>query len=197
MNTEIPDDSVSVNQVRLDQYKVAVTAVLEEYHEWVAAEFRRWLSRLATEDDAGTEAYAAEFSPEAYVDGELRKDISYLEDFEAQTPLWVALDGDDVVGCVYLYRLSEDSGEVKRLYVQDDYRGRGLGRTLMEALIRSAVEDGYSLLRLDTGPFMQSAASLYRDLGFEPYDGQESISDIPTPVLDEITYLRKPLSSGR
>lgn len=175
------ENRVSVEQVRFDKYETGVEEVLGEYHASVAQGFREFLSRLPAE---------YEFSPEAYVGGELEKDLPYLGTTDSKRPIVVALDDDRVVGSVYLYALSSHEGEIKRLYVRDEYRGLGLGRRLMETLIEIAERGGYSTLRLDTAPFMNSAQNLYRELGFESYDGGESISDIPAPILDDITYMK-------
>lgn len=181
-------DGVSVDRVRFDEYETGIEETLKEYHEWVAQEFHEFLSGL--EDDH-------EFSTGSYVSGELEKDRSYLRKTDSKQPVVVALDDERVVGCVYLYDLSRREAEIKRLYVRNEYRGLGLGRRLMNALIETAERNGYSTLRLDTTPSMNSAQHLYSELGFEPYDDGESISDIPQPLLDDITYMRLRLSDER
>ena len=86
----------------------------------------------------------------------------------------ILLAWDELVcaGCVGLRPLSETVCEMKRLYVQPDYRGTGLGRLLAEKIVQFSAEKKYSKILLGTLSSMNSAQALYRSLGFfetEPY----------------------------
>lgn len=89
---------------------------------------------------------------------------------------WDAIDRP--VACIGLRPLDDHSAcEMKRLYVAPEARSFGLGKELTQAIIKVAMERGYSILRLDTLATMITAANLYERLGFrrvEAYYG-------PTP----------------
>lgn len=56
--------------------------------------------------------------------------------------------------------------EMKRLFVQPQFRGLGLGRTLAQAILDKAHRRGYACILLDTLDDMETARALYQDLGF-------------------------------
>lgn len=80
--------------------------------------------------------------------------------------LLVARDGDAPAGCVALRRVDPGTGEMKRMYVREQYRGSGLGRRLAVEVIEAAKRLGYSRVVLDTLPKLTAAIALYRGLGF-------------------------------
>lgn len=80
--------------------------------------------------------------------------------------LLLAYHHEKPVGCVALRRIDATAGEIKRLYVRPEQRGRRTGRRLVEQVIAAAREIGYRRLVLDTLPQMAEAGELYRSFGF-------------------------------
>jgi putative acetyltransferase len=70
-------------------------------------------------------------------------------------------------GCVALQAIDSETCEMKRLYVQPEQRGIGLGRILVGRLLEEARGIGYRRIWLDTLPSMARAAAMYLALGFE------------------------------
>ncbi len=84
--------------------------------------------------------------------------------------LWLALHGDAGIGCVALRPIDHRSAEVKRMFVDAGWRGRGVGRALLETLIAGARARDYQILKLGTLDDMIPAQRLYDSLGFTPVE---------------------------
>ena len=91
-------------------------------------------------------------------------DIAALSD-PAVTFL-VVRDEREAIGCGALLRDPRGWGEVKRMVVRPDRRGRGIGRRVLAALEAVARSARLPLLRLETGIHNADALALYRGAGF-------------------------------
>jgi ribosomal protein S18 acetylase RimI-like enzyme len=80
--------------------------------------------------------------------------------------LSLAMAEDAPAGCEAMRDLGDGTCELKRLFVVPPYRGRGVGRLLVEEGIRRGERAGYRRMALDTLPEMAGALALYRGLGF-------------------------------
>lgn len=86
--------------------------------------------------------------------------------------LILAVVDGKAAGCIALRKISEGICEMKRLYIRNDYRGLGIGKKLIEMILKEASKLNYNYIRLDTLPNMKSAQNLYISFGFydiEPY----------------------------
>lgn len=70
------------------------------------------------------------------------------------------------VGCGALRAFSPGIGEIKRMWVSPEVRGRGLGRKLLAALEGAARERNLRAVRLDTHSSLAQALQLYRATGY-------------------------------
>ncbi len=94
---------------------------------------------------------------------------------DANAVLFVAKDGDKIIGSASLYKmrkLGRFGGYVEDVVVDDAYRGQGLGKQLMTAVIDAAKEAGLGYLYLTSRPDPDRVAAqrLYTKLGFEPVE---------------------------
>jgi len=87
--------------------------------------------------------------------------------FAAPDAAWLVVYADGVaVGCGGLRTLASGVGEIKRMFVSERVRGRGLGRSLLRALEERARAVGHERVRLLTTPMLSEACALYAAEGY-------------------------------
>jgi len=96
--------------------------------------------------------------------------------------LALAFVEEAAAGCIALRRFDVQRAEAKRLYVRSQFRGRGIGRALMDWIIAEARAAGYIEIVGDTLPVMGTALEMYDRMGFQRSQG-----------ASDIIYLRLPL----
>jgi GNAT superfamily N-acetyltransferase len=74
----------------------------------------------------------------------------------------------EAVACGALRPLSDGLGELKRMFVKKDHRGRGFGRAMLAALEDLGARRGYLAIRLETGVGQPAAIALYESAGYQP-----------------------------
>ncbi len=77
--------------------------------------------------------------------------------------------GGKVIGMGALKRLSDKRAEIKRMRVELEHQGKGLGKKLLFLLEDKAAELGYTELQLDTSVKQEAAVHLYRKHGYREY----------------------------
>ncbi|MFN5878896.1 MAG: GNAT family N-acetyltransferase [Flavobacteriales bacterium] len=86
---------------------------------------------------------------------------------------WIAQAEGRIVGGCGIFPtvgLPEDCAELVKLYISNEFRGKGIGFELMELSSKSAKEMGYKLLYLETLPELSKAVSLYERAGYHLLD---------------------------
>lgn len=82
----------------------------------------------------------------------------------------VGTEDGAAICCGGIKALPDGACEVKRMYVAQDARGRGVARALLVALEDEARRLGYAVARLDTGPRQPHAQRLYESTGYAPIE---------------------------
>jgi ribosomal protein S18 acetylase RimI-like enzyme len=132
----------------------------------------------APEAHAALQAYFAELDavfPDGFDPGDtLSADAA---SFDPPGGAFVVIrDGMQVVGCGGLLTLASGVGEIKRMWVDPSYRGRGLAPRLLEFLEHESARRGHRTVRLDTNSALLRAIALYERSG---YRGIERYNDNP------------------
>lgn len=96
-----------------------------------------------------------------------------------QGTFFVLQDKGHTVGCGGVRRLGGQAGELVRLWLRPEVRGRGWGRTLVLELLTSARQLGFSELYLDTSRRCVAAVRLFERNGFQPCPPyKESVGEV-------------------
>lgn len=84
--------------------------------------------------------------------------------------LYLAYCDGEAAGCIGLKNMDGMNCEMKRLYVRPQFRGKNIGKLLIQKIIGDAKGIGYSYMLLDTLPFLEKAIHMYEKFGFYTID---------------------------
>ena len=98
---------------------------------------------------------------------------------ESITDVLIAYADGKAVGCAGLKKYSGQDVEIKRVWVEPEWRGKHIATKLMDLLEDKARRTGYKRAILQTRPIMPDAVGLYENRGYvlianyPPYDKLE------------------------
>ncbi|MFF2732176.1 GNAT family N-acetyltransferase [Streptomyces sp. NPDC058008] len=116
---------------------------------------------LRTEAEKGEAVDDVDGLPDRY-----RAEISDPGTAFADDVVLVSLIGEVPVGCLVLTAATDGRSEIKRLWTDPGFRGRGVASALMGAALAHASEAGVSGVRLSVWKWRTEAIALYERLGF-------------------------------
>jgi len=100
---------------------------------------------------------------------ELREDQATYEQFNKVPDIKTAVvvyDEDQPVAIGCFKEFSGNTVEVKRMFVQKAYRGKGLSKMVLSELEHWAAEQGYQFAVLETSVHFETAKNLYASNGY-------------------------------
>lgn len=94
------------------------------------------------------------------------------------------------IGCGMSHALDRDTSEIKRVFVTEKARGKGVAAALCNALVDQARMDGFTRVVLDTSKTLTAAQRLYDRLGF---DRRGPYQPVPEDTLSQLLFFEKTL----
>ncbi|HLB74029.1 MAG TPA: GNAT family N-acetyltransferase [Sedimentisphaerales bacterium] len=75
-----------------------------------------------------------------------------------------------IIGAYGLYRIDEATCELRKMYLRKSFRGRGLGKLLLDDALTKARRMGFEKVTLETASVLTEAIALYKSYGFAQYE---------------------------
>ncbi|MFC8432405.1 GNAT family N-acetyltransferase [Streptomyces sp. NPDC057253] len=149
----------------------------------------RWPGRAPSSQDGPADLLAAYHLQTQAEKGEAVADVEGLPDryrVEIADPraafvndvVLLALSGDTPVGCLVVTASVDGRCEVKRLWTDPAFRGRGIASSLVSAALVHAEARGAGVVRLSVWKWRAGAIDLYERLGFtvtESWDERDQL----------------------
>lgn len=99
--------------------------------------------------------------------------------------LLLAYTGDKAVGCIAFLKMQPDIAELKRFYVQPEFRRFKIGAKLLEFAISNARKLHFHHLRLEVIPTLIKAKQLYASFGFYPIEPYQDVEMAGTAYMEK------------
>jgi DNA-binding MarR family transcriptional regulator/GNAT superfamily N-acetyltransferase len=142
----------------LDGGDQAASIVLRPHHIGDVAHVVARQARLYTDEfgwDGSYEALAAEIGGQ------------FLQEFDPATEgCWIAERDGRIIGSVFVVDAGQGVAQLRLLYVEPEARGLGVGKLLVDQVVRFARDKRYAKIRLWTQASLVAARKLYAAAGF-------------------------------
>ncbi len=100
-----------------------------------------------------------------YVDNDIN-DLS-THYFNNKGYFWIAEnEAKNIFATVAIYKIDENTCELRKMYLQTQEQGKGIGKLLLNTAIAKAKELGYTKMVLKTNSKLSMAIGMYKKYGF-------------------------------
>ena len=94
----------------------------------------------------------------------------------------ICYEDEVAVGCGAFKEYEPKVAEIKRMYVKPEFRGKGLGKQILNELTKWAKENGFQHAILETSNQLKNAISLYQKTGYEVIPNYGQYIDVESSV---------------
>lgn len=114
--------------------------------------------------------------------GDVQKQYDQYNKVEAIPTAIVVYFDNQPAGCACFKPYDAHSVEIKRMFVDPVFRGKGLSKRMLQELERWAIEKGYTNSVLETGDQQPEAIALYTAQGYEQIPNYEPYIAMPASI---------------
>lgn len=106
---------------------------------------------------------------EIYIARSLAEEIDKVSEYYSKRKggFWVAVDGERIVGTFGLETSSDGGMELRRMYVDPDFRRRGIARTMLDFAEEECRRRNRPRINLSTSELQSEAVAFYQNAGYE------------------------------
>jgi N-acetylglutamate synthase-like GNAT family acetyltransferase len=105
---------------------------------------------------------------------------------------WYAVnDEGKILGSIGLKKNSSHYGEIKKLFVIKDYRGKGVAQKLMDTLLKAALKHKFEFLVLGTVDRLHAAHKFYSKFGFTLINQKDLPRGFEENPLDNLFFRKE------
>jgi GNAT superfamily N-acetyltransferase len=175
--------------INLSIHRSQLVDLNEEYLSWIANEMKKHydFDIFNVEGTIQNNKIEQKFPIRVYAIMSVEKLTSYIP---PEGIYYLLQAGERIAGMGGLRKIKVNVGEVKRMYIRPEYRGKGFGNALLQQLLRKAKEFRFSTIRLETGRFMTTTQYIYHKAGFREIDEYPEI-ETPLPLRPYWLFMEK------
>ncbi len=112
--------------------------------------------------------------------------------YDNRCHFWYATNQDGhIVGSIGLKKINDGIGELKKFFVRQDCRGKGVAHKLVSKLIKDAQKSGFKTIYLGTVSVLEAAQSYYEKIGFERISKNNLLPDFQICPVDTVFFKGK------
>ena len=116
--------------------------------------------------------------------------LDSIDELSQSNAFFLAAYMDSDIYGIGSVKLIDDYGEIKRLYVPSNQRGKGVAQAIMKELENHLIKQAVTFARLETGIHQKVAIRLYETLGYYRIDQFGEYKVDPLSVFMEKKLLR-------
>ena len=76
----------------------------------------------------------------------------------------------EIIGSYGIYKIDEETCELRKMYLKKEFQGLGLGNIMLENSLKLAINLNYKKITLQTNSVLYKAVKLYKKYGFEEFE---------------------------
>ncbi|MFW9939625.1 MAG: GNAT family N-acetyltransferase [Candidatus Thorarchaeota archaeon] len=175
--------------INLDIHKSLLVDLNEEYISWIVSQLKEHYD-VDIFNMEGSIQYN-KIEKQALIKVYAKESVEKLTSYMPPEGIYYILQkSEKVVGMGGLRKINASVGEIKRMYIRPEYRGKDFGKELLQLIVKKAKEFRFTTFRFETVKFMITAQYIYHQAGFREIDEYAEV-ETPLPLQPYWLFMEK------